>query len=210
MALLESLLVEFRDLESVFEANEEFIRALKASIRKLLIASAAASDAVTDEELDQLISDLTFRVWATDINTAVLERLVSTGDLSILSNNKLRDVITKWIPYLEFIRINAQSDKEFVDHQLHPYLRKHISYIQIWNLQGARPGDQQLIWNFEPIELESKMSHRELLGSIEFQNLLVGRDEILDLILIGQNDAKGELNNMIGLVQHELGVSGSQ
>jgi hypothetical protein len=202
MAVLSSLLVELQELERDLRGKSIYIPAIKASMRKLLVESASSESNLTDDELDHLISDLMYFVQPMD--APVMESQVSTGDLSVLSNDTIRREISAWLVGLRSMNLAIQADLNFISRDFNPYTRKHSSYVQIANLQAPMPGYPDDVYKFDKIELQNRVSHREMVSSVEFQNLLLTRIWILDNVTGSQGGSEKRLARIISLVENEL------
>jgi hypothetical protein len=201
-AVLSSLLLEMKELERNLRDKSIYIPAIKASLRKLLVESASSKSNLTDDEIDHLLSDTMY--FVSPIDAPVIESQVSTGELAILSADAIRREVSEWLVGLRSMNLAIQADLSFIARDFNPYTRKHSSYVQISNLQAPTPGYPDDVYEFDKIELQRKVSHREMVSSVEFQNLLLTRILILDNVTDTQGDSENHLARIISLVENEL------
>lgn len=138
------------------------------------------------------------------VDVPVLESLISTGELTAISNSKLRHEFRDLLFDLRNVRLTFQHDFDFGFSQFGPYLAGSSSLLQIWNRQSPMPGFPEVLDDFEPILLDSGYSNSQILSSREFQNLVLLRDTLLSQALGSQRSVTDKLASVMRSLENEL------
>ena len=130
-----------------------------------------------DESLESDIGKLTER-WLSGTPTSVYDALIGSGDLKLISSEKLRNELTLLKSDLEFLQLFEEIQLHFEDEQLNPFLNQHInrSAIRIGGNSHPTIGDIPLA--------PYKASYPLLLEKMKFANLLVELIEHSSRVLI--------------------------
>ncbi len=118
------------------------------------------------ESLDSDIDILTKR-WLSGTPTSVYDALIGSGELKLISSEKLRNELAQLKSDQEFLQLFEEIQLRFEDEQLSPFLNKNInrSAIRLMKNNNPRISDIPLI--------PYKASYGPLLENMEFTNLLV-------------------------------------
>ena len=174
--ILSSLLDEFQLIQQNLQQLDIYHAAIQDSARVLLASSVGPDQPLSDRDIDRLLADL---IWFTTpdwLLTPELNSLVSSGDLSVVSNSELRRDLGKLPTTLDGIRNLMQKELDFYTNEFMPYLTENSFLEQVFNADDYRPGFPNIKWtNADRIEVTAQVSHRDLLDRRTFQNLLSRR-----------------------------------
>jgi hypothetical protein len=206
--ILSSLLDEFRELKMSLEWEKTYNEAIRHSIRQLLDAAVGPKNTLSDKDVDRLIADLW---WNQDLSTwsaPELSSIISSGDLALVSNFKLRQQLGKWQIALENLRGTMQRDLDFFTDRQMPLLAELTLLTQIANADDGQPGHPDVLYDGgRRVVLKSHVSHGGLLADRKFQNMLVQRDQfITDIIFFAYSAMEENLNETISLLEQELNL----
>jgi len=204
-AILAPLVVEIKELEQSIFDNRIFVGAMRDSMRQLLVASVSAEDELSDGEIDRLLADIHWYVSSNVISIPTLDSLITSGDMDTISNAELRRQLGRCLINLDGLKIEIKRDGEFYDSIYIPYILKHTSMVQYFNLESRRPGFPDVTYPYDVIPLKSQISHRDMLMDREFQNLLLQRITTLTNILEWpESQIEKNLKEIVELIEHEL------
>ena len=207
IALLNSLLEEFREIRANVNDIQSFQGTILQSTRRLMALSVDTNPSVSDAELDRLIADQTWisspeNFIAPELNSAILR-----GDLSLVSNRQLRLQLRSWPAKFTWIQATLAEDMEFTRSVIHPYLRENISLLQLNDRLLKRPGDPTHTADVPVIDLKTTTSHAAVLNDMTFRNILAQRQDILTDILSLARDPEmpQRLDETIAQLEREVG-----
>ncbi len=173
--ILRSLQTEFHLQQSQLQWLRRHVGAIRGSANQLLNAAVGPENNLTDREIDRLLYDQTWYVTQTFLANHELTAVMSSGDISLISNIRLRQLLGTWQSGYEYYRNAIRADVEFYRNYWMPYLREEASVQQIFNAGDHSPGDPDMVFPGEKVELREIISHRQLLADGKFQNLLSQR-----------------------------------
>ena len=207
IALLTSLLDEFREIRANVNDIRSFQGAILLSTRRLMTLSVETNPTVSDEELDRLLADQTWISSPENFNAPELNSAILRGDLSLVSNRELRTQLRSWPAKFTWILAVLAEDMEFTRSVIHPYLRDNVSLLQLNERPLKRPGDPTYTADAPILDLETTMSHAAVLSDMTFRNMLAQRQDILADILSLARDPElpQRLDETIALLEQEIG-----
>lgn len=109
--------------------------------------------------------------------TSIYDELVGVGQLSNISSQELRNQLTNLKANLQLLQSYEDSQIQFVDNHLSPFLNKHIDRITI-GVTGSKTDstfyDKKIQINYSAFKKNTlEQSYDELLKSRTFSNLLL-------------------------------------
>lgn len=207
-ALLSSLQEEFLKLQDAIEWRRKYNEGIRESIRQLLRASIEPEDPPDDRDIDRLLAALWYNQELHPFALPVLSSAMSSGDLTLISNRQIRRNIAVWPVHMERVRQTMQRDLDFFSGRQMPYLSANVRLPQILAVEDHIPGHPNLIYEDEfSIKVESRNSHRHLVESPHFQNILLEREVLItDILYVGLwEDLDQDLADTLALISSELG-----
>jgi hypothetical protein len=189
-AVLLSLLDQLSDIQAARAGREEYLTAMIESCRRLLEIAKESDTKTSDREIDMLLNDSTYVGGSSNMGAPVLESLFITGDISSIGDKNIRILLAELRNAIAIEDQYAEREVTFVDSRFYPYLDAHASIAQIYGADDGQPSakatglkqDQYPIGS--ELATESVISHRDLLSTREFQNILIQRITVL-INLIG-------------------------
>ena len=203
LSTLEIVLIDYR---SNFEGNMQYISSLRNFNRTLLDAAVNPDVRLSDDELDQLISILTWYLPAD--NSPELEFLLSSEDIALVSNSQLRYKLGALHAQLASLQAAVTLQLDFWLDQLAPYLQKNVNLPQINRFIKNIPGSPDLLYvGYQPT-LGATKSHQEILNDREFQNILMQWEWHLTSVFewrnTGSDDIDGEIDMILDILRKEI------
>ena len=203
--VLSSLRDELADVSEFMPFHDQYVAALRASARRLLIAGVGYAPALDEKEIDKLLGDLTWFVGERFFFVPELDSLVLNDDLILIENTKLRRMLKSWKRRNDFFRGSVGHQQRFVENVFVPYLQENAALQQIYNVANRMPGSTEDVFPTEMIELRERRSHADLLDDPKFQNILTRRIARLDILLSARDGAYvSDLSDVIKLLDEEL------
>ena len=179
--VLETLLSDMQEFQLAREIRDGYLDAIIESGRSLLDIGRAIKTDATDREIDYLLNDTTYTSNVVGKGLPVLELLFEGGDLVTIESDELRARLADFRFSLNVEMSYARREVEFVDNVFYPFLDANSSLAQIWGADDGQPGYAPGNANSSEFPLgresvnHSEISHRELLGNRQFQNILIRR-----------------------------------
>jgi len=203
LSTLQTALINQR---SNFEGIMQYASSLRNFNRTLLDAAVNPEDRLSDDELDQLISYLTWYVPAD--NSPGLNSLLASENIALVSNSQLKFKLGALHANLANLQVVVAIQLDFFMHQLMPYLQKNVNIPQISHFVGNTPGssDESYI-GYQPT-LGATTSHQEILNDREFQNILMRWEwrltDIVEWRIQGSDDIDVEIDIILDLLRKEI------
>jgi len=132
--------------------------------------------------------------WFTyDPVNGVLNTLISSGDIASITNDSLKNLLTRWQALVTDYREESEWDHEFVRNQWFPYVRKHFP-----KRINTFPSDSIFL------DEETKSLYLDKIDDPEYQNL-VGQNLFYKSIYLNQQpEVETNLNKIITMIEEEL------
>ncbi len=205
-AILTSLRLETQTVIQSLDETMIYVSAIKASTQRMIRASVDTENEISDDEIDGFFNDVLWHIDPAVMSAPVIESLVNSGDMAIISNGELRRLLGSFMINWAGFRAAMRLESEYYNHTLIPYVQKHTSMAQLYSLESYWPGDPDRAYPpFDMVALKSTISHREILESRELQNILLHRNMTMAGILAWRkSDIRQQLQTIIGLIEHEL------
>jgi len=203
LSTLQTVLVDHR---SNFEASMQYISSLRQSNRSLLDATVNPDVRLSDAELDQLISYLTWYLPAS--NSPELSSLLASENIALVSNSQLRFKLVALHAEFASLQVAVALQLDFYMDQLMPYLQRNVNLPQISQFVEDTPGSpEELFVGYQPA-LAATTSHQEILNDREFQNVLMQWEWHLTSVFewrgAGDNDIDEEMDIILDILRKEI------
>lgn len=202
--ILSALLDDFEETKVNISEGRNFHLAIQQSTEKLLEAVTSTEIALTDGEIQRLISDLSWWDSQSHYSTSALNSLVFGGDLDVIENDELRRLVADWPSQIEIYESLQRQDYDFFFNVMTPFLRANSYLPQQATVASSRPGDPDA----SPFELDLKIegtrSHSEMLANEEFHNILAQKSWIQFDVLESFDEADALLDQMIQKIESSL------
>ena len=180
--ILSQILDELRNTQRSREGRERYLNGILEACRKLLEIARSTDSSASDREIDFLLNDTTWIGGAIGNSISALDSLYQSGDISVVNDSRITAQLSELRFALAMEDRYAQREVAFLDTRFYPFLDAHASIAQIYGAEDGSPGftrAENEQWSQYPVGsevvAESAVSHRELLGNQEFQNLLIQR-----------------------------------
>jgi hypothetical protein len=203
--VLSALIADLEEKRSQIPWGRQFADAIMQSAERLISVALNDSAHMESNEIDRLLGDLWWYNVPEQWTTGFLESLALSGQLSTISNARLRNSLGELRINLHNVGRYASDDKEFVMRRQLPYLSENAFLPQILNAVDHTPGHPE-----EPYvhrtDTNLSFDHADLLEQRQFQNLLMERvDRLKSLNDLGWSDLEEILNQVLDLLHAELG-----
>ena len=182
----------------------EFHLAVQESNTKLLKAAVSSDTLLTDDEIDHLLGDLCWWDIRSHITTGALNSVIFGGELSIIEDDDLRQLLADWPSQIENLESIQNQDYDFFLNVWMPHLRANGYLPQITIIDAPMPGHSEVRFAVIDLSLETAWSHSSMIASEEFHNVLVQKWWIQYDILIGFDDIESLLDQTIQRIQFML------
>jgi hypothetical protein len=202
--VLVALLDDFETSKGHIREWREFHLAVQESNTKLLKAAVSSDSLFTDHEIDRLLGDLGWWDIRSHITTGALNSVVFGGELSIIKDDALRQLIADWPSQIENLSSTQKQDYDFFLNVWMPFLRANGYLPQITIIDAPMPGHPEVRAAVIDIPLETTWSHSSMIKKDEFHNVLVQKWWIQYDILIAFDNIESLLDQTIQRIQHML------
>lgn len=209
-AILTSLLQGFEVIQNIHEGQMRHYVALRNSALHLVDTGRGVRNDATDDDIDRMLEDLWWAFTPSIWTVGDLDSMIASGEITLISNGELRLELGRWPIKLRGLRDFVGRDLEFHRDQFMPYYLANTSLPQLAMAADFAPGNPELPYNWgHDFNIEEKISHRELLSRLEFQNLLVQRaGNVNDILLYGFGDPRlvtgDAVARIVNLIEREL------
>lgn len=202
--LLQALLDDFTATREEIEDWRRFHLAVESSTKTLLEGAISKDSELTGKRLRRLVSDLTWFDSESHFATGALNSLVNGGELSKVRNDTLRRIIADWPSRIVSAEVIQRQDYEFFTQVLTPYLRENTRLPLLATEDSVRPGQTQTIFPKIETDMIADPELTQLLGSNQFQNILMQKTWIQFDILLTIEEVELLLDKTISLLNDEL------
>jgi hypothetical protein len=205
-ATLEVLLAEFLQIKENIDDIQDYQVAILESVYRLAELSESPDPDISDNDLNLLLGDLTWHSTPENFAAPKLNAIIEQGDISLITNRELRYQLLSLPDKLAWIRSSLFQDQDFMASMIDPYLIRNSSYLHIQHAGQKRPGSSGFVFPSPPFNPASSVSHKDLLESREFQNLVMVRSGLLEEIvsLDRTPDLPDQIDQTIVLIEQEL------
>ena len=202
--VLNALLDDFETTKANIKAWRNFHLAVQQSNTKLLKAVTSSEITLTDDQIGRLLSQLTWWDGESHFSTGALNSLVYGGDLSLIEDDALRQLLADWPSQIQYVESQQQQDYDFFLNVWTPFLRAN-SYLPLQSTIDTpvpgRPEDPNLVVD---LQLEGTWSYAEMIASKEFHNILAQKSWIQFDILVVFDKADVLIDQTIQRIESRL------
>lgn len=173
--LLQAVLEELVSVKESVELDLKSAHAIRTSVLHLLRASLNSST-LSSQETIRLLSDTTWFNTASVYEVPVLTSLVSSGDLSIVSDPSLRLELGKWAGNFKALSEIISRDADFIYGKLLPFYSERDWLVQALDAVDCKPGAPSICWSYgERLDVVKRNDHASLISDPEFRGMLAER-----------------------------------
>ncbi len=170
--VLNALLDDFKTTKANIENWRTFHLAVQQSNTKLLKAVTSSEITLTNDQIGRLLSELSWWDAESHFSTGALNSLVYGGELSLIEDDALRQLLADWPSQIQYFESQQQQDYDFFLNVWTPFLRAN-SYLPLQStIDSPVPGRPEEPTFVIDLQLEGTWSYAEMLASKEFHNIL--------------------------------------
>jgi len=180
--VLQSILTDLVQKKAILARDHSYNGTIiQASTRPLQVATDSQTE-LSEDEIDNLINGFMFKNQKSDWVSAPLNSLFMGGNVSIISNQPLLQNLASVHVSFNRLRLFYQHDRDFVNNDLMPFVRRHVNQAQLTGITENVPGTN-ISYGLPAINVSNRYDHSELLSDVEFQNLIIARIySLMDII----------------------------
>jgi hypothetical protein len=194
--VLTALVEEFTRLGNAVSDSRSYYTAILSSLVALVETGNGTRSKPDSHELDRLFGDTLWYGTTVEWTSGDLDSIISSGDLALISNGKLRQDIGHWTARLSDLRDAIDLDRNIHFNRYLPYLTANANVPALATISNAVPGSPDEKFEFPlAINIAGSANHQELLNRQEFVNLLWERvGSITDILYfhLGYSDPNFE------------------
>ncbi len=204
-SILSSLLDEFRGIEKMFAHERRTQQGILDATQRLLHTALESDTKLEKGSIDRNLADIGWASDATEWNTAVLDGLIASGDISLVSNSDLRRVLANWPARIEKIKLYYREDADYFFSTLGPFLNMNAYMPPVANAGQFEPGHPENEVYVSRYSHSADYDNSTLLSDRAFQNILIDKVYRQENILRNAFSGLDELlDATIQLLQEEL------
>ena len=202
--VLNALLDDFETTKANIKGWRKFHLAVQQSNTKLLKAVTSSEITLTNDQIGRLLSQLTWWDGESHFSTGALNSLVYGGELSLIEDDALRQLLADWPSQIQYVESQQRQDYDFFLNVWTPFLRAN-SYLPLRSTKDAqRPGRPEDPIFVTDLQLEGTWSYAEMVASKEFHNILAQKSWIQFDILVAFDKADVLIDQTIQRIESKL------
>ncbi len=159
---------------------------------------------LSSSEVDLLLADLTWWDSQSRFTSGALNSLVYGGELSIIKDDALRQVLADWPSQIQRTDSLRDQDYDFFSNVLLPYLRTNGYLLNISIMSTAKPGSNDEESTLIDLDTVVQTDHLAMILAPVFQNILVEKYWIQDDMLKAYERADALLSETIVQIESML------
>ena len=202
--ILIALLGDFRGSIVSIEEGRAFHRDVQQNNERLLASIVSGDGSLSDAEIDKTLGALTWWDSQPRFSTGALNSLVFGGELSIIKDDALRQILADWPSEIQRAESLRNQDYDFFLNVMMPYLRKNGHLLQISTIADPKPGGSGEKSTVIMLEPTGNLDHSSMVSTTEFQNMLVQKYWIQDDMLQAFDRAEMLLRTTIEQIESNL------
>ena len=202
--ILIALLDDFRNSMVNIEEGRAFHLGVQQSNERLLTSIVSDDISLSDAEIDKVLGALTWWDSQSRFSTGALNSLVFGGELSIIKDDALRQILADWPSEIQRAESLRNQDYDFFLSVMMPYLRKNGYLLKISTIADPKPGgsgEESTVIKLEPA---GNFDHSSMVSTTEFQNILVQKYWIQDDMLRAFDRAETLLRATIDQIKSNM------
>ena len=126
-------------------------------------------------KINNLLGDVAGTIYFYPKN-GFLYDLINSGNLSIIKNNRLRNLLSSWLPTLEDLSLREKNAKEF-ENKIIEYVIKNGSWLSVDQVD-----DDETIRRLKFPDSGFDVNNNLLLQSVEFENMIENQIVFIELV----------------------------
>ncbi len=202
--VLIALLDDFETTKANIEYWRNFHLAVQQSNTNLLKAVTSSEITLTDDQIGRLLSQLSWWDSESHYTTGALNSLVYGGELSLIEDDALRQLLADWPSQIQYFESQQQQDYDFFLNVWTPFLRAN-SYLPLQStVDTPVPGLPEEPTLVIDLQLEGTWSYAEMFASKEFHNILAQKSWIQFDILVAFDKADVLIDQTIQRIESRL------
>jgi hypothetical protein len=183
LALQNEFNKSYTQLTQVKASNERVINASSRLLRLI----AHYPDNYRENETASLLKDYGY-YWSFDPFNGALEAAISSGDIHLIDNDSLVNLLFSWPSMLSDSKEEETQARQLLFQQKKDQMFDYTREVDIWN-QGKSPFDSDYIG---------------LLKNPDFENYVIWRRGILQELVREQNDILEVNDSILRLIEKEI------
>jgi hypothetical protein len=176
--ILLALLDDLETSKSTIMQWRNFHVAVQASNTKLLNFSLADNPVLTEDEIDLLLSNLGWFDIRPHFTTGALNSLIFGGELAVIEDDKLRQMLADWPSQIEYVAAMQRQDYDFFLNVWTPYLRVNANLPRLAAIVAPKPGRPSDRTPDSTMQLTGTRNHSAMVADEKFHNILVQKSWI--------------------------------
>lgn len=203
--LLQALLDDLQAMRDRFDSQRAYNEAMLDAAIQLLDAGASRSTALSPDDVDKLLGNIVWYNTYTSWQSASMDLLVSSGDLTDLTDLNLIQLLLALHNRLESAQRRYRLDESFYRDRLIPFLGTHANLPQILAAIDHAPGVVEWSYDFPEIDIADTTDHTRLLSDDEFLGLLAAKIDLQhDILQYSLGDLDEYLERVIQVLRVNL------
>lgn len=202
---LKSLLSDLNQKQDLLASNRRRSNSTIDAVSTLLRAISDPDEIQSDASIERLLAQLLWVKNETAWESAPINSLVMSGQISIISNPDLRNELEILVVNINRLRAFFRADEAFHQQTMAPYMLRNGNLVQIIKSIEEELGDSDAGNILRALQTARPRDHMELLSRDDFQSLLYLKMETdLSLNLIGYPRLEANLGRIITMLEEEL------
>ena len=173
--LLQALMDDLQAMRDRFDSQRVYNEAMLGAAIQLLDAGASRSTALSPDDVDKLLGNIVWYNTYTSWQSASMDLLVSSGDLTDLTDLNLIQLLLALHNRLESAQRRYRLDETFYRDRLIPFLGTHANLPQILAAIDHAPGVAEWSYDFPEIDIADTTDHSRLLSDDAGRSVMDGR-----------------------------------
>lgn len=178
--------------------------AVHGSNLKLLRVLTSNDGAVSQEEFDRLLLDMSWWDSEYPFSAGSVNSVIASGDLALIRNQEIRRFIADWPTRVTLIEKNRHQDFIFFWDLWAPFLRKNGLVPQLSEIDAPSPGRPGIMNPVAGLAVTDWKTMSSIIASEELHNLLSQKLWVQTDIIRQYESAISELEQITELIRLEL------
>jgi len=192
--LLKELLAEFNTNLEKIKYDQKINRGCQNACLEILELINNGSIKNSRQKLDSLFMGL-FLYTSFNASTGVLNEIISSGKLSVIKDNSLRNMLTQWPGWIDNQQEDIDIRRDQINLHIMPFFVKHVPFKNGDVYLDFTPWS--IKYNRKPLE-RSKFGHNiEALSSREFEGILYKYTLDQDFLLLNDMETERFIESVI-------------
>jgi hypothetical protein len=164
--------------------------------------SLASTPSLSREELSLLLLDVSWWDSSQRFNTGALNSLISTGDLTLISNVDLRRDLAEFPTWMGAVSDVQQQGYDFYTSAW--FIRDKQFLLTVANLESHRPGQPAIKTIPMGVEFDQTVDPRSVIADPRFAQLMAQQWWVSIDMVLNYQESLERLNALIAKIDQEL------